>query len=78
MGSTVRNGGNKKRQVADASDVTRFKRISATFRPYIGGGANGLFLPKGAYWKSQELQMQWSQGRRYGPIFDGTFFRPQN
>jgi hypothetical protein len=78
VGSTVTNGGEKKRRVADASDVTRFKRIAATFRPYIGGDVNGKYLPKGGYWGSQELRMQWSQGFRYGPIFDGTFFRPQN
>lgn len=78
MGSTVQNGGNKKHRVADASDVTRFKRIAATFRPYTGGGPTGTYLPKGGYWESQELRMQWSQGFRFGPIFDGTFFRPQN
>lgn len=78
IGSTVTNGGQKKHRVADASDVTRFKRIAATFRPYVTGGATGNYLPKGGYWKSQELRMQWRQGWRYGPIFDGTYFRPQN
>ena len=78
IGSTTTNGGAKKHRVADASDVTRFKRIAATFRPYVGGNQNGTYLPKGGSWPSQELLMQWSQGFRYGPIFDGTFFRPQN
>ena len=78
IGSTVTNGGAKKRRAADSSDVTRFVRIAATFRPYIAGGPDGKYLPKGGYCKSQEQRMQWSQGFRYGPIFDGTFFRPQN
>jgi hypothetical protein len=78
IGSTTTNGILKKRRPADSSDVTRYIRITSQFRPYVTGGATGNYLPKGGYWGSQELRQSYSLGFRFGPIFDGTYRRPQN
>lgn len=78
VGSTLANGVLEKKRVADSSDLTKMIRIAATFRPYVTGGADGRFLPKGGYWKDQQLAGQWRLGFRYGPIFDAQFRRPQN
>ena len=76
VGTTLSNGINKKRRVADASDVTKFVRIAATFRPYVGGGvAKQRYLPKAGGWSDMETARSWSQGYRFGPIFDAQFRR---
>lgn len=78
IGTTTTNGILKKRRSADASDVTRYIRLTSQFRPYVAGGVTGNYLPKGGYWKSQEFRQYYSLGFRFGPIFDGTYYRPQN
>lgn len=79
IGSTVTNGGNfKYKHAAPASEVTKYKRIAAQFRPYIQGGVTGNYLPKGGYWPSQADLLNYKLGIRFGPIFDGTYKRPQN
>lgn len=79
IGSSVTNGGNYKyKHAAAASEVTKYKRLAAQFRPYIQGGPTGTYLPKGNYWKSQEDLLNYKLGFRFGPIFDGTYKRPQN
>ena len=80
IGSTTTNAATtaKRTRASDASDVTKYIRMTAQMRPYLQGGPRGDFLPKGGYWPSQELRMSYTQGRRWGPYFDGTYFCPQN
>jgi hypothetical protein len=78
VGTTINNGGTKKRLSADSSDLTRQIRLAAGFRPYVTGGPFGYYLPKYRSFPDAEMRQDYSLGFRYGPIFDGTFFRPQN
>lgn len=65
--------------IPDASEITRMKRISATFRPYLPASqsAGMPVLPKGNYIGNQEIFQAYRLGYRYGPLYDGTFSRPQ-
>jgi len=52
--------------------------LAAGFRPYVTGGPFGYYLPKYRSFPDAEMRQDYSLGFRYGPIFDGTFRRPQN
>lgn len=78
IGSTRTNGGLKKKLPADSSELTRQIRLAAGFRPYVTGGFNNFYLPKYRSFADAEMRQDYSLGFRFGPIFDGTFMRPQN
>lgn len=78
VGTTLDNGINMKKRVGPSSEVTKYIRIAASFRPYINGGPRGDYLPKGGSLKDASMVQQFKIAFRYGPIFDAQFRRPQN
>lgn len=78
VGTTLYDGVNKKRRVADSSDVTKYIRIAASFRPFVQGGPRGDYMPKGGSLGSASAAQQFKVAFRFGPIFDAQFRRPQN
>jgi hypothetical protein len=79
VGASVNQPAPQRGHVPDASEITRMKRIASTFRPYVAASnaAGQPVLPKGNYIASQDIYQAYRLGYRYGPIYDGTFKRPQ-
>jgi|LauGreDrversion4_2_1035121.scaffolds.fasta_scaffold701446_3 hypothetical protein len=75
VGSNIQNGVAKKRGVVDSSDITRMIRQTAAYRPYGDGGAQGNYLPKIGRFPSQSARLEWSLGRKFGPLFDANYLR---
>jgi hypothetical protein len=50
-------------------------RQTAAYRPYGDGGAQGNYLPKLGRFPSQSARLEWSLGRKFGPLFDANYLR---